>query len=739
VDKGDLTPDAEAHERLRGILIGLVGDWKNADSARRESAVENAQHVYDEGYAKQRLKAIYKREDTIEKIKQAKEESGVISSKRKARTEKEEKDRKWYNGPKTGIYGLFDFSQLMHDVFGEKSAVAEEVLAAERLASNLKEDSIQAKMEDVDDLFREISGGSEFIGMKLRYDLSQRTIDTDFGKFSQMEGLDVVMTWRQNDGQRHMIGQLGENAEPVGGWHYDQAFVDSIEAKLTPAARRALDFLTEKYDAEYDRLNKIYRALNDVDLPRHAFYAPISVTPVNAGGQGLVDPSTGQSMGSSIAPSSLKTRGHSIAEPKFIDALQKYIAHTKQMEHYIAYAPFLDKLNAVMKSRDFLNVVEAKSGQQAKMAMVSWLNIFRDGGVNDATNQLALNKMANKMLSNAAGAILAGRLSVLAVQSTQLGAALAEMPTASYLKRLGLLTTGQLDFRDAYNSAYIQRRLNVLPPAVRLAMQGLLAGKPNQIKFAQQKMLGVIGGADAFFTAGTFAMIYDYELSVATDAGMGEAEAKAHALEQAEIKTDRVAQPTRLAQRSLYENSLTNPLAKMGFMFASESRQKLALAMWAVASKDMPLGRRLRGIATTWLVGGMIATLIRAASRDAKSPEDDDEKIWGTKHLLFSALTGPLQGIPLISDVLEGSAAALTGEPVFDGSFASNIIQGVKGGKHLALNWEENDAGETMRDLDGIIGAFGVLNETASGASSLTHLARDVFSVGNQVINAESE
>lgn len=261
---------------------------------------------------------------------------------------------------------------------------------------------------------------------------------------------------------------------------------------------------------------------------------------------------------------------------------------------------------------------------------------------------------------------LVGRISVLAVQSTQLGAALAEMPTGAYVTRFARLLTGRLGWGAALRSDYIQRRPQQMPAVVQQAMTGLTSSKPSRVKFAVRKLGETISGADALFTAGTFAMIYDYQLFQDKYFVINNQSATTFARDAAERATDRVAQPTRPGARSLFENTTTAPLAKVMWAFASEARQKFALTAYALAHK--PIGAKARAVAVTWLVGGVVATLIRAAVLDLRSDDDDewlDERNWDPKRLALSSLTGPLAGIPMLGEETEATLMAMAGERPF--------------------------------------------------------------------------
>ncbi len=730
IASGDLSAEEEAHAIMEANLVSLIGNWKDADASRRESAVREATSAFDEAYAKFRLEKLLEKEDR--QIRRANLEADT--GKQGTQAERDAKmlqDNKLKGRWKDVILSLSSFEQVAHYIFGPDSSEANRLVDMERAASSDKEDSIQQKMDALDSLFEGLAGG-KYAAEQLRWDMSQKSIKAGGIELSQMEAITATLMWRQEDGRRHMEGPKDENGKPRGPWNYDQDFIDRIEAQLSPEALAVRAHLAGEYAAEYDRINPVYRKLNGVNMPRVANYAPITVKPQQAPAGQMMDPVTGSTMsGTSTTPGSLRNRGNATAQPEFRDALQTYIAHVKQMEHWRAYAPFSAEAGAILRNRELGDSIEAKGGKQGLEVLRSWLDLFAQGGIRDAAAHLEVSQMLGRMSSRAAASALIGRMGVLAVQSTQLGAALAEMPTSAYLKRMGRLFAGQLGWGASLKSDYIQRRINQMPPVVQQAMAGLRSTEPNKLKYAVQKLGRLISGADALFTAGTYAIIHDYQMEQAKEIGLTGQDAEAYANRTAERLTDRVAQPTRPGARSLYENAATNPMVRVSWAFVSEARQKLMLSAWAIAKK--PLGDKLRAAAVTWLVGGLGSTLIRAAWRDARNDEDDewfDEKNWGAKRLALSTLTGPLGGLPVIGDIMEAGAFALAGEYLPEGNLLSGSAPLGRAIRAATRdNWGDDKPDDVMRTVETVLSALAVTNDSIAAASSLSHLARDFWEV----------
>src|SRR5690242_7554139 len=132
-----------------------------------------------------------------------------------------------------------------------------------------------------------------------------------------------------------------------------------------------------------------------------------------------------------------------------------------------------------------------------------------------------------------------------------------------------------------------------------------------------------IAGADALFTAGTYAIIRDYQMSVGRKMGLDGKELQEFADREAVRGTERVAQPTRLGTRSLAENTSSGAFRGLLWAYASEARQKAALAAWQLSKgfTNGNAGQTLRTAFLVWGVGGLMTQVIRNAWRDMR---DDD-------------------------------------------------------------------------------------------------------------------
>lgn len=726
-----ITPEREIQLERQRELVQLFGDFDNAESTRLESAADALEDTATEGWAKWKLKKIMERERRV-----AARESLIADTGKPSIGKERDKQNKW---AKTGfgksfsaLLNVSSFAELLRFEFGEKSATARKLEDQERAAAYAYEDAMQAFGDRVGDFFAELAGG-RLAGEQLRFDLAQPTLTVGTGdnerSISQLQGIQALLMWQQEDGRRHMEGQLDESGKPSGKWHYGEAWVKDLESKLTPEAYQVKAFLEQLYAEEYQPLNAIYRQRHGVNLPKNERYSPITVQPMQAKAGEMVDPVSGFAVtGSILTPGGLRTRNkRAVAEPRFDDAVQIFLGHSRQMEHWKAYYDFATEAQAILLNREVTNAVEAKGSTQAVTVLKKWVDQFAQGGSRDAQAGLEISSVYSRASGRAARVALLGRISTILIQSGQLAAASVKMPVGSYLKRLGMLLSGNLDYTAAVKSPFIQRRYKTAPPIVQQALAGVGdAERPGVLSSVTPRILGnALSGADALFTGGTYAIILDYHRNVTGPAmGLQGAELEAFAQMEAERDTEAVAQPVRAGTRSIFENTLTSPLAKTGFAFASEARQKIALAAWAASRAKKDPAQAAKVAFLTFIVGGLVSQVLKNLWREAK--DDDDEKMWSAERLVKATIAGPLHGVPGVSE--------LVGDP---GLF-SGLAWSMGGVKKIATKAMEDDLDEvTMRDVENALSAAGYFNDTAAGIAGLSHAGFDFAKILQSLVNED--
>jgi GNAT superfamily N-acetyltransferase len=741
IESGELNPYEETHAMMAAQMVPLFADWANADSSQRAAAVTMGKDVLNRAYKGEQQRIIAQRTKRGYDRTDLSKDAGVSAEDDKARQDALKRENSLPSKWESAMLNLLNFDQVLRYVFGNDSKIARQISDRQRKADNAKSDDIAALSDEWAAFLSELGGG-EMQGQQLLFELSRMDEEIDGVSYSQNQLIAISMMWMQPKGRQHMEGFLDSDGQPAGKWHYNQDFVNKAEKLLRGEAKAIRQYLLDKYDAEYEAINKVYRKVYGLNLPKNQFYSPLVVESIRAPAQAGIDPVTGGVFAAGAnSPSALRSRGGAIAQPVFRDAVQTYFGHMLQMAHWKAYAEFNGEVSALLGHRDTRNVVKGKAGEQAATVMNNWLQYFQQGGNKDAANHLAINQMINRMTGNFATMALFGRISTLALQVTQLGAASAKMPVGAYLSRFGKLMSGRLGWKTALDSAYIQRRIKDMPPAVALAMQGLRSEKPNAIREAARRIGSLISGFDGFFTAGTYAIVYDYQMTQARRNGMGGQEAADYAREATERIVDEIAQPTRAGARSIFEINSTNPVARAVWAFSSEARKNLGLGLYAGAKGS---GKDLgKAVFYVLVLNGLVGTIIRNAFRDLRDDDDEetfDEKNWGWNRMAAMLISDPLYGFPVVGEAVESAIFNAFGVytptgPLFD------VAPAVPAVKRLAYDYpmgeQEAEFRDIVRDVNRILSTAGLFNNTIAGAAAISNLVKDTVEVGDNVLNRD--
>jgi hypothetical protein len=736
-DHEDTKPEDVEKLRATAQMVRLTANWSAADAARREQAVIEGTRIYFGGLAALRIKQSRRREHLDKLRLSAKNGTGKAGGRMDRKKMKRKADGSRWGQATEMVWDFMSFGQVVNVIFGEKSAVAKWMNAREIAASNSYVDEVQAKAEALESMLESLSG-SRFGGEKLRHRMQtveSITVEDALGQthtFNDAEAIQMILEYRQEDGKRHYHGIIDDAGVLTSEWGWTEQQVDEIESQLSTEARAMLAFLGNSYGEEYGRINDVFRRIWNVSMPRHKLYAPLaSLRPVMGKQDAIKDLVSGDSMGMGMTPGSLKNRSQTaIAEPTPKDAFQVYLNHARQMEHFIAYGEFARDAQAVVNRRDTRNSVEAISPNAATI-LNNWVEWMAQGGIKNTATVTPTNRFIGGALNRLTTAALVGRDSVLAMQSLQLGAALYKMPTGAFLSRFARLKMGRLGWGDAVNSAYIQRRLKEMPPVVRDLVMGLAAGTPNRAKYSATMLGRSISGADALFTAGTYAIIYDYQLTQARKAGDPNPEQTAHA--EAERLTDQVAQPVRTGARSWYEvANQSNPANRALWNFASDPRQKMSLVVYEMMRRDVSGTEKTAAVAkaaaVTWMVSGILQAVLRAIFRDIRNGDDDeifDERHWDLKRLALMSLTGPIGGMPLIGNILEDATYKAAGVYMPNGNILDAMADSTPAAKRLITL----DSDNVLKDIESVLTGGATVSGTASAGASGMHVIRDAVNI----------
>ncbi len=752
LDNEDLTPEQQAHIQLEMGMTALAGNWSAASATRREQALGEAQRLYDGGYMQRLVELSQQRMARLKKIDELVTASGDKSDNSDrltaAEVEKNVGGMKGFKAKaKAFTLNLLSFPQVLGYTFGHENADAVRIGDAERDAAHQKLDRIYHHSEELHDFLKGLVEGDEFKAQQLQHRMTQERqpangeplgikVELTKGKpvyWSELKCVDALLTWRQEAGQRHMEGKLDEEGNPVGRWHYTQEMMDGIAAKLSPEAKGVMDYLSEKMGHEYDDLNPIFRQIYGIDMPRNEKYWMLGLMSDKAPDLNMADPMTGAvSSGIGSSPGWLKTRGpNAVAEPKFQNAIDKFLAHKREAEHWIAYAPLLHELMPLINTGSTRDAILANHGPEAVQTLNKWLNYFQKGGNVDAAASLAATKTMNGMTNRLATSALAARLSTLTIQMTQLLAAHASVPFGDYCMGLGKLLTGNLDWTGAAKTDYMQRRFRERPELYRMVEEGLSGKEPSRFRELGHKASQLINTSDAIFTAGSYAIIHDYQTKQLIATGLSPEEASAEAHKIAERKIEELSIPNRPGAKSIYENLSSSPYMRVMWAFSSQPRVKVATAAYMMMS-DAPLSQKIKTAVTVAMMTTVASSLIHAGLRTASAGGDEKKlkNIWDPGKLALGLMDEPLKAIPFFGDMMAMAMHSAAGDHPPEGNMLENVPKGMDAFRNAwdtAFEGKKFDWDDAVKDADTILSGASAFSETATEGAMVSHIIKQIY------------
>ena len=543
-------------------------------------------------------------------------------------------------------------------------------------------------------------------------------MDAEAVPTTQAEGIYLTMLWAQEQYRDALtLHGFGEEAQA------------EIESGLSDAAKQIRVHLTNEYRDNYEPLARQFRNMFGVDLPSIPNYAPGRHYNQGSNDQQMDITGSGQVEGG-FRQGFLGDRKPHKAAPRAENAFQVYFGHVNQSAHWRAMAPLARELRGVFGNAELKQAIESNFGQDMSQVIQKWIGALEGNGIKQAHSRLM-----TAIMNSQAYVALAWKLGTLAKQSSALLGAAYRMPPGAYLRGLGKLMTGRLEYGDMWRSQLIQRRLDGgWSPEVRAAMASAFGGKPSYRKAALQEGMELIGFVDAAFTTGSAAIAYDYHFRNNLKT-MGEAEARALAMDEAANVVSRTAQPVEITDRSLFEMEL-GAFGKTVFMFTSEARQKSAMTItaWGNTLTGKATAEDLRVLAISHLIVGPMIQMIGAIWSDMRDDDDDelfDDKYWNPLDFLRAVALGPFSGVPVLRDVID----AYDGE---SGPLAS-VAKGVQSGAALIKGPPDSEKETTEwyeKKLMGVINGLGIAVPELAVAANIVD---QVFRVADNAKDSPEE
>ncbi|MFZ9937746.1 MAG: DUF7178 family protein, partial [Luteolibacter sp.] len=346
--------------------------------------------------------------------------------------------------------------------------------------------------------------------------LIRRGSQVDF-KASDLQALYYLQLYAQEQ-YRPALDKYGFTAEVM----------EAMEKQLNPRARDLGEFLRAEYDAEWQRLNPVYRAIYGLNMPRIRNYAPGAFEHLDAKGPGddsTIDPSGAPAGVNAMAAGFTKTRTHHMARPREVNAMAKFWSHMEATNYFIAYAEVARDLRQIFRHPEVRRRVETAYGPQAARLLGQWLDAIEVDGNFRAVEMEALAAMTHNTLATQSAVGLAYNLGVLFKQLSASFGVLWEMPTIDALRGLTSLLRNPGRYAAVWQSEAIQQRvLRGINPEDRRLLDAAQASPSLILELLELGRLP-IAYADAVFTGLSAAVAYSHHYDRAIQDGLTDAPA----------------------------------------------------------------------------------------------------------------------------------------------------------------------------------------------------------------------
>lgn len=572
----------------------------------------------------------------------------------------------------------FDFQSFVGDIFGRGSDThiwAEDIVRESELtASGLW----QKSQNDLTGFLKSLWPRTAAAGrlQKLESLATPRAVPgaaPGTPELSELQALHFTMAWA-DEGSRDWLRKydLGDG-EPVN--EGDKQGVDTqaaLEEFLSPEAKEIRSWLQDRYDAQYDLLNAVYRRIHGVNLARVKNYAPRMVE--HGKDVATLDPLSpgGLSARGVFAGFTKRRRINLASAPVIADALQAFTQNQKVVTHFLAWAEAATELRAVFSTSQTAPFIKAAAGETGAQDLNQWLTDLESGGVREAQASSILQRY---LKANVRGALV-GKLAVLAKQLPAMYGAAVEIGWGDYMKSLRRVMNGTAAKPPggAVETRIMKSRGFERPPEIGQAASGTgatpwthrlrrLGVDLNRVDLSLDWLGGRIGATDAWFTARGAAVAYDAHFRDAKAEHKSDTDAHAYALKEMERTIARTAQPDSLANKSLNENH-AGTMGRLFSQFQSANRQALYMTIAAFSDGGIKSTEARRKVLTHWALTGLVTQFFGAAIRDMMSDDDDDEDWrldWNWSDYARAMAMGPITGMYIAGPIIDAVATLLLG------------------------------------------------------------------------------
>ncbi|RLC33993.1 hypothetical protein DRH14_03925, partial [Candidatus Shapirobacteria bacterium] len=498
------------------------------------------------------------------------------------------------------------------------------------------------------------------------------------GVFKNAEGNDVEIQMSKSEARKRWMELQDPTLDQTfrTGMAYTQEIIDGIDSFLSQQDKVFAKAQLEYYKKYYEGVNKTYRELYGVDLPKNPFYSPImreDIAKDMSSGFGEF----GQEISSrrSITTGSMKTRVANIKPITKQSDVQVLQSHVSEMEHFKAWAQKVKDLSSVFTDPTVRSSIKQEFGGDIIGVIDGFLKDFTSRGAYNSNNIRWFDRMRVRFVRS----VLAAKPSIAVKQLVSTIAYADDIPIGQFAK-------GEIDFWKSplehyrflkKNSQLFAARGENMERDIKNATQSdqYKAFRKGQ-RWLDSLMLNIKLGDQAAIAIGGWA-VYKHHHDLAIKNGKTELEAKDIGIRQFERTTKRAQQSAALSDLSKLQRG--GGFAKVFTMFLSSPNLYMRKELGAI--RNLAAGRvsAKQAIKTISIYHILLPMLFQFVSDFGK---------WDWEEQKRAMIFGSLNGIFIVGDGLDYILRKALGQRAFEmdiaplqvfedlGKFASEVKSG---------------------------------------------------------------
>lgn len=508
--------------------------------------------------------------------------------------------------------------------------------------------------------------------------------------------------------------------------------------------------LRELLKAQGDKIGRLYEQVTGVPFPRVENYFPARFWALDAMSDAdAADMISGVpgTKGGNQGWQKVRTKHHRRLDTS-VGALSVFWEATDMTDHWYYTQDITADFRGLLRRREVAESLVANLGKDDFVRLRRWVDLLERAGVVQGQAVGSLDKLLNAVYSGQAKAILAFRFETLMKQGSAVLNAWIGDPGIGFWDYLGTMAkmrngTAEMGVIKMMKSAEFQARLNDRVDVETLSR----LRDDSSYTLAEAALVWGMNGieyTDVFFNAVGSAALWNIKYQQAVKASVEEGRAKDEAW-QAVRNALHSAQPQTWIDKS-FGGLHRGAWGRAIFYMMSENFNKTAaiygLARAGFAPGVTPKQRwaSLSKAGKVWLAYGAFNAIIGAMLDYMKDDEEEWEKRdW--QGYLFAALSGPIAGMPLVSEAVEWMFSELLGAKVYTGSAGRALID-FRSGWNAAWKLGEMiqeggyDAGDYMKQVIRLGRVFGAAGGIASGMTNkAVQIAGQYMTLGAALMN----